>query len=224
MRRIRGILALLEKGQRYTEDFAAVKGIFEGRYISTPDTYVLTHTSRDAIGMTTRSGESLKAFKNTILAKQQLTNLGTMKSPGTGSMIISMYYPLFEGQRCIGYVGAGVYASRLMDALLDLDIAVVSGEVRELASKSAEAAGNTGALIGREKRGNFEQIIRSGKNAQSADRPVLYSLKGSFFQPSHQQMIIFIFVRQCCNFLFSVIQVRCVHSISISAQLYCDLP
>ncbi len=45
-----------------------------------------------------------------------------MKSPGTGSMIISMYYPLFEGENCIGYVGAGVYASRLMDSLLNLDI------------------------------------------------------------------------------------------------------
>ena len=37
-------------------------------------------------------------------------------------MIISMYYPLFEGENCIGYVGAGVYASRLMDSLLNLDI------------------------------------------------------------------------------------------------------
>lgn len=72
--------------------------------------------------MTTRTGESLEEFQNTILAQPQLTNLGIMKSPGTGSMILSMYYPLFEGQKCIGYVGAGVYASRLMDALLDLDI------------------------------------------------------------------------------------------------------
>lgn len=45
-----------------------------------------------------------------------------MKSPGTSSMILSMYYPIFEGRRCIGYVGAGVYASHLMDALLNLDI------------------------------------------------------------------------------------------------------
>ena len=37
-------------------------------------------------------------------------------------MILSMYYPLFDGQTCIGYVGAGVYASRLMDALLNLNI------------------------------------------------------------------------------------------------------
>ena len=114
--------ALLAKAQKYTEDFAAVKGVFEGLYIATPSTYVLTHTSPDAIGITTRTGDSLDSFQDTILAQQQLTNLGIMKSPGTGSMILSMYYPIYEGQRCIGYVGAGVYASHLMDALLNLDI------------------------------------------------------------------------------------------------------
>ena len=33
-----------------------------------------------------------------------------------------MYYPIFDNQECIGFVGAGVYASRLMDALLNLNI------------------------------------------------------------------------------------------------------
>ena len=33
---------LLQRGQKYTEDFAAVKGIFEGLYIGTPSTYILT--------------------------------------------------------------------------------------------------------------------------------------------------------------------------------------
>ena len=113
---------LLASAQKYTEEFAAVKGIFEGLYIATPDTYVLTHTSPDAIGITTRKGESLRTFQDTILSRQELTNLGIMKSPGTGSMILSMYCPIFEGQRCIGYVGAGVYASHLMDSLLHLDI------------------------------------------------------------------------------------------------------
>ena len=37
-------------------------------------------------------------------------------------MILSMYYPIFEDGRCIGYVGAGVYASHLMDSLLHLNI------------------------------------------------------------------------------------------------------
>ncbi len=114
--------ALLAEVQKYTEDFAAVKGIFEGLYIATPDTYVLTHTSKDAIGITTRKGESLQTFRETILAQQKLTNLGIMKSPGTGSMILSMYYPIFKNQQCIGYVGAGVYADQLMDVLLGLDM------------------------------------------------------------------------------------------------------
>ena len=77
--------ALIAEAQRYTEDFAAVKGIFEGLYIATPETYVLTHTSQDAIGITTRTGDSLDTFQKTILAQPGLTNLGIMKSPGTGS-------------------------------------------------------------------------------------------------------------------------------------------
>lgn len=114
--------ALLDRAQKYTEDFAAVKGVFEGLYIATPATHVLTHTSQQAIGITTRSGDALKSFQDTILSRHELTNLGIMESPGTGSMILSMYYPIFDGQRCIGYVGAGVYASHLMDSLLNLDI------------------------------------------------------------------------------------------------------
>lgn len=113
---------LLKKAQQYTEDFASVKGIFEGLYIATPTTHVLTHTSKGAIGITTRTGESLDLFQNTILSQPQLTNLGIMKSPGTGSMILSMYYPIFEEQECIGYVGAGVYANHLMDSFINLDI------------------------------------------------------------------------------------------------------
>lgn len=113
---------LLRRAQQYTEDFAAVKGIFEGLYIASPETHVLTHTSRDAVGMVTRQGDSLAQFQDTILAQPKLTNLGIMKSPGTGAMILSMYYPIFEDQKCIGYVGAGVFAGTLMDSLLELDI------------------------------------------------------------------------------------------------------
>ncbi len=113
---------LLRQAQKYTEDFAAVKGVFEGLYIATPETYVLTHTSPDAIGITTREGDSLKTFQDTILSGEELTNLGIMKSPGTGSMILSMYYPIFDNQKCIGYVGSGVFASHLTDALLNLNI------------------------------------------------------------------------------------------------------
>ncbi len=113
---------LVRRAQKYTEKFAAVKGVFEGLYIASPDTCVLTHTSKEAVGMVTRPGDSLAPFQETILAKPKLTNLGIMKSPGTGAMILSMYCPIFEKNKCIGYVGAGVYADNLMDALLELDI------------------------------------------------------------------------------------------------------
>lgn len=113
--------ALLSKAQQYTEDFASVKGIFEGLYVATPDTHVLTHTSHDAIGITTRSGDSLVQFQDTILARRELTNLGIMKSPGTGSMILSMYYPIYEADTCIGYVGAGVYLYHQNEELLNTE-------------------------------------------------------------------------------------------------------
>ena len=64
---------ILAKAQKYTEAFASVKGVFEGLYIATPNTYVLAHTSQGAIGMTTRSGDSLKTFQDTILAQPELT-------------------------------------------------------------------------------------------------------------------------------------------------------
>jgi len=114
--------ALQERTQQYTVDFAGVKGIFEGLYIATPDTHVLTHISQEAIGITTRSGDSLKTFQETILSQRKLTNLGIMVSPGTGNMVISMYFPLFESGECIGYVGAAVFANQLMDSLLNLEV------------------------------------------------------------------------------------------------------
>lgn len=113
---------LLKKAQIYTEKFANIKGIFEGLYIATPDTYVLTHTSPSAIGITTRQGDSLNTFRDTILSHNGITNLGIMVSPGTGNMVVSMYYPIFEGEKCIGYVGGAVYAKRLMDSLLELEL------------------------------------------------------------------------------------------------------
>ncbi len=113
---------LLRQAGQYTTDFAEIKGIFEGLYIADPNTYVLTHTVPEAVGITTREGESLENFQNTILAAKELTNLGIMKSPGTGNMVISMYCPIYDGQECIGYAGAAVYADQLMNALLDLEL------------------------------------------------------------------------------------------------------
>lgn len=113
---------VIARAQQYTVDFAAVKGVFEGLYIATPETYVLTHTSEGAIGITTRKGEALKQLQETALSTDKLSNLGIVKSPSTGNMVISMYYPLFEDGECIGFVGSAVYASQLMESLISLDV------------------------------------------------------------------------------------------------------
>lgn len=114
--------ALIAKAQKYTEDFAAVKGVFEGLYIGTPETHIRTHNVPSVVGKITRPGDMLEPFQKTILAEPKLTNLGIMKSPGTGAMIISMYYPIFENGTCIGYIGGAVFANALMDSLMELDI------------------------------------------------------------------------------------------------------
>ncbi len=113
---------LIDKAQKYTEDFAATKGIFEGLYIATPETYVLTHSVPSVVGKTTRPGDKLEPFQKTVLAEPKLTNFGIIASPGTGAMVITMYYPLFENGTCIGYVGCAVFANALMDSLMELDI------------------------------------------------------------------------------------------------------
>lgn len=112
----------LARAQQYTVEFAAVKGVFEGLYIAGYDTCVYTHTTEAVVGIHTREGDSLKELQNTILAEEKLTNLGIMKSPSSGNMVISMYYPVFEDGKCIGFVGSAVYASKLMESIVSLEV------------------------------------------------------------------------------------------------------
>lgn len=114
--------AYLERAQKYTEEFAETKGIFEGLYIADTNTAPYTHITKSAIGKATRFDDRLTEFHNTILAEKKLTNIGIMQSPSSGQMVLSMYYPLFNKNICTGYVGAAVYANKLMDSLLELNI------------------------------------------------------------------------------------------------------
>ena len=114
---------LQEKAQSYTEKYGAVQGIFEGLYIATPETLVLTHTNKGAVGITTRTGEALEALKKDILSKKEVTNSGIMMSKGaSNAMVMSLYYPIYDNNECVGFVGAAVYADRLMESITGLDI------------------------------------------------------------------------------------------------------
>ena len=115
---------LLAQAQKYTEDFAA--GVFEGLYIATPETHVLTHTAQGAIGITTRPGDSLNTFQERHSGPTGADQLGHYAVP-RHRQHDPVHDPIFEDQRCIGYVGAGVYASHLMDSLLNLNIKGLPG-------------------------------------------------------------------------------------------------
>lgn len=113
--------AIKSRAQEYTENFAEIKGIFEGLYIADYESETLTHNIKTAVGMKTREGDSLKELQNNTLAKRELSNNGVMMSPSTGNMVISMYYPIYDNDKCIGYVGAAVYAKNLMDSIIGLE-------------------------------------------------------------------------------------------------------
>lgn len=110
------------QAQTYTEDYAASKGIFEGLYIATTDTLTIAHSNSAAVGIQNREGDRLKSFQEQVLTKKELSNFGILKSPSSGNMVISMYYPVYDGDTCIGLVGAAVYANQLMDSLLAIDV------------------------------------------------------------------------------------------------------
>lgn len=111
-----------KRAQEYTVEFAAVKGVFEGLYIADYNSLVLTHIAESAVGTPTRTGDRLKALQDGILSKRELTNTGVLKSPTTGNMVIAMYYPVYENDTCLGFVGSAVYANQLMDSLLSLEV------------------------------------------------------------------------------------------------------
>ncbi|MBQ1994172.1 MAG: methyl-accepting chemotaxis protein [Lachnospiraceae bacterium] len=120
--RTKGEPEALRKAQKYTVEYAKVKGVFEGLYIASPETYIYTHTSESVAGIRTRKDEELPEFQKQILVEGKLTNLGIMPSRGTGGMCISMYYPVFENGECLGFVGAAVFANNLMESITSLAI------------------------------------------------------------------------------------------------------
>ena len=120
--RTKGEPEALRKAQEYTVEYAKIKGVFEGLYIASPETYIYTHTSESVAGIRTRKDDELPAFQKQILVEGKLTNLGIMPSRGTGGMCISMYYPVFENGECLGFVGAAVFANNLMESITSLEI------------------------------------------------------------------------------------------------------
>lgn len=116
--------SLKEAAQAYNERYYAAIGNWEGIYLDTWDSTVITHSNPDVPGMVMREGDSLKSLQDSILAADGVENLGILESPASGQIVMSMYYPIFDGKTPVGFVGG----AKLVDELgVLLDESVIEG-------------------------------------------------------------------------------------------------
>lgn len=110
--------ALKEAAQRYNEEFYAAAGNWEGIYLDTWESEVITHSNPKVPGMIMREGDALKQLQDGLLgAKDGVINFGILSSPASGQLVVSMYAPIMEGDKPIGFVGGAVLAAGLKDLL-----------------------------------------------------------------------------------------------------------
>ena len=110
--------------QKFTEVFSADMENLEGIYASEWNTHVLAHTNAGVVGITTRTGDPLKALQDSMLAADGVYNTGFIFSPATGKQIVSMYRACYdENGNPIGLVGGGIFISGLKEELDSLPVA-----------------------------------------------------------------------------------------------------
>ncbi|HAG14272.1 MAG TPA: GGDEF domain-containing protein [Ruminococcus sp.] len=110
--------------QEYTERFSGDIVQLEGIYVSEWNTHVLAHTSKAAVGITTRKGDKLKQLQDAMLSKGDgVYNTGIIISPASYKQIVSMYKAVYDKNgNPIGLVGMGVYTDGLINTLDNLTI------------------------------------------------------------------------------------------------------
>lgn len=108
---------LLSSVQEYTEDLYATLNKWEGLYVADTTTTVLAHSDPSKIGMVIRTPESAAELIAAMDKFEGLYNIGIIPSPASGLLLMSMYCPVYSGQKIIGYVGGGPYAEDLKDLL-----------------------------------------------------------------------------------------------------------
>lgn len=109
---------LKNKAQSYTEDFYSSIPDWEGIYLDTWDSTVITHSNPQVPGMVMRTDDALTQLQDSILsAGDGVKNLGIVQSPASGQLVISMYKAIYDGAKPIGFVGGATLAGGLKEML-----------------------------------------------------------------------------------------------------------
>lgn len=105
------------RAQTYTASYGSVNENLENVYVADYGSTVLASFVEGPIGKTLREGDALKQLQDKVFGSNEIWNTGVMASPSTGKQVVSMYYPIFDGDQPLGYVGAAIYAEELKNTL-----------------------------------------------------------------------------------------------------------
>ncbi len=108
---------VIADGQGYTDNYAAVNPNLENIYLADYNSKVLTSFVKGPIGKTLREGDALQQLRDAVFDSNEIWNTGIMASPSTGMQVVSMYYPIYNNNKPIGYVGGAIYAEELRNTL-----------------------------------------------------------------------------------------------------------
>ncbi len=111
--------ALAKAAQDYTVEFFNSLTGWEGIYIADWNSKVLTHPAEPVIGRVMREGDALDDLHNKMLNAGDIYDTGIITSPASGELIISLYAPIYDGDKPIGYVGAGSFVKNIAEMYTD---------------------------------------------------------------------------------------------------------
>lgn len=98
-----------EKVQEYTKNYFGQLDGWEGIYLASWESKVLSHPTDSVVGRVMREGDRLKQLQDSMLSSDGVYNVGIINSPASGQLIMSMYMPVMDGNVPLGYVGARTY-------------------------------------------------------------------------------------------------------------------
>ncbi len=126
--------------QSYTESYAKVNKNLENVYLADYNSTVLASYVKGPVGKTLREGEGLQQLRNEVFDANEIWNVGIMSSLSTGKQVVSLYYPIFDRENPVGYVGGGIYSEDLRNTLDGLNEEDKAGQMEYML---LDAAGNT---------------------------------------------------------------------------------
>lgn len=106
--------------RKYTLDFYGQLPGWEGLYICSWDSVFFAHPNEGLIGNQMREGESLAGLQKSMLGADGVYNLGIIKSPASGQLVMSSYYAIKdENGNPIGFVGGATLLKTLISDFID---------------------------------------------------------------------------------------------------------